>query len=48
MIDKQPYAGAFEESNAPAIFMFIGLATARCKTGKTEHNVGGHIAIHAQ
>jgi hypothetical protein len=48
MIDKQPHACTFEEGNTPAIFVFIGLAATRCKTGKAEHNVGWHIAIHAQ
>ena len=48
MIDKQSHACTFEESNTPAIFVFISLAAARCKAGKAEHDVGRHIAIHAQ
>ena len=48
IIDKGTYAGTFEEGDAPAVSVMISQSPASCKTGETENDVGGGIAIHPE
>lgn len=48
MINKVPHSSTLKKSNIPVIFVFVGEAASRGKTGEAEHNVGRYIAIHAE
>ena len=48
MVNKVPDPSPLKKSNAPAVFVFVGEAASRGKTGKAEHNVGRYIAVHAE
>jgi hypothetical protein len=48
MVDEVAYAGALEESDAPAVVVGIGAAAAVGEPGKAEDNVSGNIAVHGK
>jgi hypothetical protein len=48
VINKKPNAGAFEEGNAPAIFVFVGATATSREASKAEHDISRHVAIHAE
>lgn len=47
-VDEAPNGGFFEESDAPAVGVFVGEASSFGKAFKGELNVGGGVAVHSE
>ena len=48
MVEKETGSLALEESDAPAVGMYVSGASPGLKAGEGEADVGRHVAIHAQ
>ncbi len=48
VVDEMTHPATFEKGDTPTVAVMAGLAAARGKAGKTEHNVGRHIAVHSK